>query len=129
MAKDQTKRMRPTILQEDRDALSAIKGFQTPAYTPSNDAYTLVKLQAGQQAMVEARETEVQKQGEADAARDATVAAEWAFHNLMLGGKDQVVAQFGEDSDQVQAVGLKKKSEHKSPGRPHGGTSAGTKTP
>ena len=49
------------------------------------------------------------------AARDVVNAKERAFHNAMLGTKKQVVAQFGENSDEVQAVGLKKKSEYKSP--------------
>jgi len=35
----------------------------------------------------------------------------------MLGAKKQVLAQFGDDSDQAQAVGLKKKSEYKAPTR------------
>jgi hypothetical protein len=50
------------------------------------------------------------------AAMDAARAAEWAFHNAMLGVKDQVIAQFGKDSNEVQALGLKKKSERKAPG-------------
>lgn len=115
MAKDETKRIRPGILQEDRDVLSAIKGFSTPVYKPANDAFSVANIQAGQDAVVAAREIEVQKQGEADDARDDTVAAEWAFHNLVLGGKDQVIAQYGDDSGEVQAVGLKRKSEHASP--------------
>jgi phage-related protein len=40
------------------------------------------------------------------------MAAQWAFHNMILGGKKQVVAQYGDDSDQAQAVGLTKKSEY-----------------
>jgi hypothetical protein len=35
----------------------------------------------------------------------------------MLGAKDQVVAQYGDDSDAVQSLGLTKKSERKSPVR------------
>ena len=33
----------------------------------------------------------------------------------MLGVKEQVIAQYGKNSDQVQALGLKKKSEYKAP--------------
>jgi hypothetical protein len=33
----------------------------------------------------------------------------------MLGVKEQVIAQFGKNSDQLQALGLKKKSEYKAP--------------
>jgi len=43
--------------------------------------------------------------------------AEWDFHDAMLGVKEQVVAQYGNDSDAVQSLGLTKKSERKSPVR------------
>ena len=43
----------------------------------------------------------------------AMVAAEWARHNLVLGMRTQVKAQFGDDSNELQSVGLKKKSEYK----------------
>lgn len=129
MAKDQTKRLRPTILQEDRDALAAIKGFKKKPYKPANEDYTLDKLEAGRQAITEARETEVQKQNEADDARDATVAREWAFHNQMLGARQQVTAQYGDDSDEHAAVGLTKKSERESPSRPAAATPSGTPPP
>jgi hypothetical protein len=52
-----------------------------------------------------------------DAARDATQAAEWALHHAILGVKRQVVAQYGPDSDAVQAIGLKKASDRKRPVR------------
>jgi hypothetical protein len=67
--------------------------------------------------MVDKRDIEAQKQGELDAARDDATAAEWAFHKAVLGAKDQVVAQYGDDSNQLQALGYKKKSEYKSPSR------------
>ncbi len=111
MAKNETKRVRPVIMQEDRDTLAAIKGFKNPVYTPSNPKFTLALLQKAQDDLVAAREIEVQKQDEADSARDATVAAEWAFHNLVLGARDQVTAQYTDDSDEHAAVGLTKKSE------------------
>jgi hypothetical protein len=65
--------------------------------------------------MVSKRDVEAQKQADLDAARDDSTAAEWAFHNAILGAKDQVIAQFGDDSNEVQSLGLKKKSEYKSP--------------
>jgi hypothetical protein len=43
--------------------------------------------------------------------------AKWEFHNTMLAVKEQVIAQFGKNSDQAQALGLKKKSEYKAPTR------------
>ena len=60
-----------------------------------------------------AAHNELRAQNAPAAARDAAIAAQWEFHNLMLGVKDQVIAQYGADSDQVASLGLKKKSERK----------------
>ena len=114
MAKDQTKRIKPTIIQQDKDTLAAIKTL-TPAYAPSDAQYSAANLTTAETAMTTSQETEVQKEGEAAAARDTANTAEWAFHNRIQGAKTQVIAQYGEDSDQVQAIGLKKKSEYKKP--------------
>lgn len=113
MAKNETVRIRPSLLQNDRDAFAALKGIT--GFTPANADFTVAKIQAAQDAMVAKRDTEAQKQAELDTARDEATAAEWAFHNAMLGGKDQVKAQFGADSNELQAVGLTKKSEFASP--------------
>ena len=86
-------------------------------YAPANTAYALTALTTKHAGMTTAQATETQKKGDADAARDAANAAEWAFHNAILDAKTQVRAQFGEDSDQVQSLGLKKKSERKKPAR------------
>lgn len=47
------------------------------------------------------------------AARDAAMTAEWAAYNVVRGVKAQVVAQYGDDSPAMQAIGLKKKSDYK----------------
>ena len=115
MAFDQTKRLKPSVLQKDIDTFAAIKTL-TPAYAPSDARFTAALMTTSQTNMSTAQGTEVTKKGEFQGARDAANAAEWAFHNLVLGARDQVRAQYGEDSDQVQAIGLKKKSERKRPG-------------
>jgi len=113
MAKDQTRRLKPSLLKEDNEVLAAISGM--PDYAPADSTYAKTELLAKQTAMVTGQTTETQKNGEAAAARDAATAAEWDFHNYVLAAKNQVVAQYGEDSDQVQAIGLIKKSERKKP--------------
>ncbi|MEA3188933.1 MAG: hypothetical protein QOD99_2763 [Chthoniobacter sp.] len=115
MAKDQTKRIRPSTLQDDRDGFAALKAIGN--YTPANQEFTVAKIQALQQAMVDQRDLEAQAQAALDAARDDATAAEWAFHNSILGAKDQVKAQFGDDSNEYSAMGLTKKSERQSPTR------------
>ena len=115
MAKDQTVRIRPTLLQVDIEALTALQAIVT--YAPANAAYAKVAVDAKLTAMRAAQTAEVNAQNALLTARDAAAAAEWDFHNAILGVKEQVIAQYGKNSNEVQALGLKKKSEYKAPTR------------
>ena len=114
MAFDETKRIRPSILQEDRDGFAALKGIT--GYRPANTAFSVEQIQAAQDDVVAKRDIEAQKQAELDTARDDATTSEWAFHNKLLGGKDQVKAQFGDNSNEYQALGRTKASERQRPG-------------
>ncbi|MFL6227997.1 MAG: hypothetical protein ACJ741_04365 [Pyrinomonadaceae bacterium] len=111
MAKNESKRLTPSALDADKNAFAALKTVS--GYTPANSTYTLTAISAAQAAVATKQQAEVQAAAALATARDEAVAAEWAFHNLMLGAKDQVIAQFGRDSNEVQAVGRKKASEFK----------------
>lgn len=124
MAKNRNKRLRPAVLQEDIDAYAALKAIA--GYKPSNDAYKLENVEASHNAKVTKQIEEVQKQAAADAARDAAVAGEWDFHDMILGAKIQLKAQFGEDSDEYASTGMKKKSEYKSGGKRKSPNTGGT---
>lgn len=113
MAKNQSIRIRPTALQTDLDAYTAWLGITT--YAPANTAYAKVAVTAKYTALKSAQDAELAAQVALATARDAAAAAEWEFHNTMLAVKEQVIAQFGKSSDQVQALGLKKKAEYKTP--------------
>lgn len=119
MGKNETKRLNPSILAEDLEIFAALKGIQ--GYAPANPAYTVAAITIIDNNRATAKETEVQTTATADAARDDHVGFQWDFHNAMLGAKNQVVAQFGLDSNEAQAMKLKKKSEYKSPKRKGGG--------
>lgn len=121
MAHNQTKRLAPKILQSDIDALNAIRGIT--GYTPSKSTFALTALEASHTAMTGRQTEESQALNVAAAKRDTANTAEWEFHNLILGAKDQIRAQYGDDSDEYQSLGLKKKSERKrASGRKPGGT-------
>jgi hypothetical protein len=115
MAKDQTVRRSPALMREDSQAYMALMDLED--YQPANPAFSKEAVTQLYQAMQDTVESEVGAANEMAAARDAVVAAEWGFHNAMLGVKAQVLAQYGHDSDQVQSLGLKKKSEHRRPAR------------
>jgi hypothetical protein len=111
MANNKNRRLRPNVLQADIDAYAALQAIAN--YAPSNDQYKLANVTASHQSMQEKQTLEVQKQAEADAARDGAAGSEWDFHDMILGAKSQVKAQFGEDSDEYASLGMKKKSEYK----------------
>lgn len=119
MAKNQTKRIEPSVLLQDEEIYAAVKGMAD--YSPANQAYARERLDAARSELELAHHTFVQAQAGLEAARDTLVAKQWEFHHLIQGTKNQVIAQYGEDSDQVQAVKLKKKSEYKSPARKKSG--------
>jgi hypothetical protein len=116
MAFNQSRRLRAEDLDADRAAVVAAQSIAN--YKPINPAYntgTLVELNT---ARDKAQQAEIRAQQALAAARDAATAAEWALHNAVLGARTQVLAQFGNNSDEVQAMGLKKASDRKRPARP-----------
>ena len=115
MAKNQTRRLSSQIVAQDKASLAALQDIDD--YKPTNAAYKLPDIEAADDAVDVDRKKETQIAKNARNARDRAVACEWALHNLILGAKKQVIAQYGEDSDEVQAVGLKKKSAYKSGGK------------
>ena len=110
---NQTNRLRPAQIQLDKDGFAALQAIG--GYAPANPAYAMAAIRAAEASLAAAQAAESQADAAAAAARDDAVAREWEFHNMMLGVKNQVMAQFGDDSNEVQAVGLKKKSEYSRP--------------
>jgi hypothetical protein len=115
MASTQTKRLPTQVLQADIDAYIALKAIT--GYQSVNAAYTLAAVAELHDSLKASLETEIHTQNALAAARDAAVAAQWDFHQAILGVKNQVKALYGADSDQVAALGLKKKSERKAPAK------------
>lgn len=115
MGKNETRRLNPAVLADDLEILAALKDVQN--YTPANSAYTVTALDAINNRRIAAHDTEVQTSAAAESARDDHVAVQWELHNALLGAKDQITAQFGKDSNEVQSMKLKKKSEYKNPTR------------
>ena len=115
MAKNQTRRITSGVLSDDRAAFDALQGIAN--YTPANPAYKTETIKAARDRMDDLLREATQAEVAAEAKRAAANAGEWEFHNAMLGAKVQVTAQFGDDSDEHAALGMKKKSEYKSPTR------------
>ena len=111
MANTLKNRMPAQNLQADIDTYLALKAIN--GYKPYDNAYALEAVGALHEQLRIAQEAELHAQNAAAAARDALVAIQWNFHDLILGVKSQVKALYGPDSDEVAALGLKKKSERK----------------
>lgn len=112
---NEAKRLRAPQIEDDKSAFAALQAMTE--YAPANQAYTLATITTAHAALQSARAAETQAEAAYAAARDNAVGQEWEFHNLILGAKDQVTAQFGRNSNEVQAIGLKKASERKTPQR------------
>ena len=115
MATNQTRALPAATLSDDKDAIAACKKITT--YTPQKEEFNQAALDAAQDALKPLEDDLAQKKAAHDASRDNLVGAQWVRHNLVLGMRTQIKAQFGEDSNELQAVGLKKKSEYKRGGR------------
>ena len=103
--------MRATELKELRDLLASLKAL--PGYTPHDPTATVAALEARLAEWDNLNTHEVQKENEAAAARDATASVEVLLRKDRTTIRTQIAAQYGRDSDELAAVGLKKTSEYK----------------
>ena len=115
MADSKTIRIKPAVLTADTDTVTNLEDIAD--YAPANAAYTLAKAKAAVVAYNTASSAETRAAAALKTARDNAVAAEQALHTMALGVRDQVVAQYGSSSNEVQSIGRKKKSERKTPTR------------
>lgn len=115
MADSKTRQLSQEELQEDLDSFAGLESLGD--YDPSNADYATANGKTLKADMQASETKEVQDYAVYQASRDAKVAKQWAFHDFVRNAKIQVKAQYGESSDELQTVGLKKKSEYKSPKR------------
>lgn len=111
MAKNQNRRILPAKLAEDEASFNALQNVA--GYAPNNPSCTITSLTQIHNSMRASQVAEDQAVAAAATARDQAAEWEWEFHNHILSAKDQVKAQYGKDSTQVQELGLKRTSEYK----------------
>ncbi|MEH2424524.1 MAG: hypothetical protein V7K48_27525 [Nostoc sp.] len=112
---DQTRRLPSQSISQD---ITSLHGLQTVStYDTTRPDASVAKLLQAYQDMLMQQQAETEKLTLYRAATDAARLAEWEFHNAVLAMKEVIRGQYGSDSDQAQAVGLKKKSERKRPSR------------
>jgi len=114
-AQDRTRRLPAQSISQD---ITSLHGLQTiSTYNTTRADASAANLQQAYQAMLSSQQVETEKLALYRAATDAARSAEWEFHNAVLAMKEVVRGQYGTDSNEAQAVGLKKKSERKRPSR------------
>jgi hypothetical protein len=118
MALHQNRKPSPEDMKADRAALIAIRELQD--YAPVNPAHSPEALTALEQALIQAEQEELRLQNALATARSTAATAAWALRNNILGAKAAVIAQYGADSNAVQTLGLKKKSDRRRPSRRNG---------
>ena len=111
MTKTALKRIPLDVLRADENALFGLRTIE--GYQPPNEKFSLAAVNAAYKRYKDAQENEARLEKALAAARDESIAAEHAFHDGVGGSKKQVVAIYGDDSNEVVAVGLKKKSDRK----------------
>jgi hypothetical protein len=122
MAKDKTRKITPSVLAEDEDVFARLQNI--PAYAPSNPAFTVARMQTAIEEARAAREAETRAEAAHEQARDLTVEKEWLLHDTAVGIRDQVQAQFGKNSAEVQIIGRKREDEYKKRPRKGDGSSS-----
>ena len=99
------------VYNADQSALDAIRDIED--YAPQKTAFSVDRLNALAATLELLLQDERRAMNKLDAVRDAKAQAAAELHEAILGAKQQVLAQYGPDSNEVQAIGLKKKSEYR----------------
>lgn len=115
MAKNETKKLTPAQLLDDESSYTGLLTLKN--YTPNNPTYSTEAITTSYTNMNAKKAAAEQARQASETADDDYIAAQWDFHNRILGMKDQVSGQYGPSSNEVQVVGRKKKSEYKTPRR------------
>lgn len=115
MANPNKVRMSPQHLKADENTYRALKAIDN--YQPYQDDYSFPAVSAAYQRLNAAHEAELHARNTHAATRATLIAAQHEFHELILGVKSQVKAIYGPDSDELAALGLKKRSERKGRGK------------
>lgn len=119
MAKRKMARVTQNILQKDRKIVKAVLALKD--YSPANPEFTVVRLREALKKIEEVTANEKKALDAAAKAREEAIQFELQFHELAIGAKRQVIAQYGDESEEITSLGMKKKSE-RNVGRPRKAT-------
>ena len=99
--------------QANVEAYLALK--KIPDYVPINPEHSVEAATLCYEELLAAEEAIIHADNAAAAARDTLRHARWKLQNVIVGAKGEVKVRYGLDSNEVAALGLKKKSERYKP--------------
>ncbi|WP_298602742.1 hypothetical protein [Zoogloea sp.] len=102
-------------IEADTQTIRSLKGITD--YKPRNPDYTLEAAEAALEHMDATATAVVLAENALAAARTESILARAKVHSVALGVKDEATVIYGPDSDQIAALGLKKKSDRNRPKR------------
>ena len=102
-------------IEADTQTIRALKGI--PDYKPHNPEYSAEAAEAALDRMEATATAVLLAENALAAARTESILARASVHSIASGVKDEVTVIYGSDSDQIAAIGLKKKSERNRPKR------------
>ena len=111
MAKTPSGRVPAKVISEDIQAFHGLGTIKD--YAPPDPDLTLEAITATHEELMADRAALVRAKIALDIIRDKIGNTEQRFHGQMRGAKDSVRGQYGEDSNELAAMGLKKASEKK----------------
>lgn len=114
-SKNQTRPVNDKIIASDEHVLSALA--QIANYNPLKPECAVNKIAELHAEYEKCHEAHTAAESALMTATDHLAVAGWNFHNVVLQAKEQIRAQFGSDSVEIQSLGLKRASERKRPVR------------
>lgn len=118
------KRLSPNQLAEIKSNFAGLK--QITDYAPVKDEYKVSEIEPIETALDNLLTQEAQLIAQLADVRDQIAEKGGEFSQKMTGAAQQVIAQFGDDSAEIQSLGRKRKSDRISGRRkPNGGVTNG----
>ena len=108
-------RIPPQQIKSDIELIRALSGINN--YTPHNAANSLEAAMAALSRLNQSETALILAENALAAARSTLLSDRNALHQIALGVKDEAMVLFGPDSDQIVALGMKKKSDRSRPKR------------
>jgi hypothetical protein len=109
------KRVPQYIIAEDVSTMGALKTLS--GYAPRNPEFSVEAIEGTWSQLAHLLHEERLNDERREALRAQIVLLSNRYHGQVLGGKGEAVTQFGNDSVEIEALGLKRKSERKPPRR------------